>query len=96
MENAEIIDNLLFQYNVGLREIIQSVKVNDDVGLGIYNRVERYLQSSNEEKIYDDRADLLESINNWLTNGVIVKKELKKFNRRIDITILDKEMIKWK
>ena len=78
MENAEI-GNMLYQYNVGLKEIIQSVKVNDNVGLGIYNRVEYYLQSSNEEKIYDDRADLLGSINNWLTNGVIVKKELKFF-----------------
>ncbi len=78
MENAEI-GNMLYQYNVGLKEIIQSVKVNDNVGLGIYNRVEYYLQSSNEEKIYDDRAELLGSINNWLTNGVIVKKELKFF-----------------
>ena len=33
MENAEIIDNMLFQYNVGVREIIQSVKVADEIGL---------------------------------------------------------------
>lgn len=79
MENTEIIDNMLFQYNVGVKEIIQSIKVADEIGLGIYNRVEYYLQSSNEEKIFDDRADLLENINNWLTKGVVVKKELKFF-----------------
>ncbi len=79
MKNPENIDNMLYQYNVGVREIIQSVRVSDEIALGIYNRTERYLQSSNEEKIYDDRANLLEYINNWLTDGVLVRKELKKF-----------------
>ncbi|KKN23078.1 hypothetical protein LCGC14_0908650 [marine sediment metagenome] len=77
--NNNLNNNLLYIYNVGLKNIILEHKVEDRIGLEIYRKIEHYLRSSNENPIPEDNYKILEKIQEWMMGKSILKSELRKF-----------------
>lgn len=69
-------NNLVYIYNIGIRDIILQHKIENTIGLEIYRKIEYYLRSSNENQIPEDNYKILGKIENWVNGKSIVKNEL--------------------